>query len=62
MRLIDAARSVKWWFTSVLGDHDYERYVAHMHARHPGTPVVCERDYWRERHADAELNPRSRCC
>ena len=57
-----AARSVKWWFTSVMGDHDYERYVEHMRVKHPGEEVPCEREYWRARHADADTNPGARCC
>ncbi|MBJ8343739.1 YbdD/YjiX family protein [Antrihabitans sp. YC2-6] len=62
MSVKTAARSFAWWFTSVMGDRDYSRYVTYMQARHPGEPIACEREYWRSRHADAELNPRSRCC
>lgn len=64
-----AARAVRhgiggvvWWFDSVLGGRDYQRYVAYRRRAHPGCPIPSEREYWRERHADAERNPASRCC
>lgn len=57
-----AARAVKWWFTSVLGDHDYDNYVDHLRRKHPDAEVPCEREYWRARHADADANPGPRCC
>lgn len=57
-----AARSVLWWFNGVLGGQDYQRYVAHMRRAHPGSPVVSEREYWRERYDEAERNPSTRCC
>lgn len=47
---------------AVMGDHDYERYVAHHDARHPGVPALSERDYWRMRHDEQEANPQGRCC
>ncbi|MGW5072834.1 YbdD/YjiX family protein [Rhodococcus sp. NPDC004095] len=55
-------RGVLWWLTSVMGDHDYQRFVAHHHRAHPGVPVPSEREYWRERHAAADRNPGARCC
>ncbi len=58
----DAARSVLWWFTSIMGDHDYDAYLSHMARNHPGRPVLDKRAYWRERHDDAETNPKTRCC
>ncbi len=47
---------------AVMGDHDYQRYVQHQSARHPGGPVMSERDYWRMRHDEQEANPQGRCC
>lgn len=60
--LLGAARGVLWWFNSVLGGKDYERYVAHLRRKHPGCPIPSEREYWRERHAEADRNPANRCC
>ena len=51
-----------WWVTSVMGDHDYERYLAHHRTRHPGEPILSEREYWRERYAAIDANPGARCC
>ena len=55
-------KAVWWWVTSVMGDHDYERYVAHMQRVHPGAEVPSERQFWRDRHAAADANPGARCC
>jgi uncharacterized short protein YbdD (DUF466 family) len=55
-------RGLLWWITSVMGDKDYERYVAHMQRVHPGEPVPSERQFWRDRYADADTNPGARCC
>ncbi|MGN2636037.1 YbdD/YjiX family protein [Nocardia takedensis] len=61
-RLRTAARGVTWWFSSVLGGQDYRRYVEHLRRRHPGRPIPSEREYWRERWAEADRNPQQRCC
>lgn len=57
-----ALQAFIWWVTSVMGDHDYERYLAHHRVRHPGEPILSEREYWRERYAAADANPGARCC
>ncbi|SEL15207.1 MULTISPECIES: YbdD/YjiX family protein [Rhodococcus] len=61
-RLVRALRGARWWITSVMGDHDYERFAAHHRLAHPGTPVPTEREYWRGRFADSDRNPGARCC
>ncbi|WP_174551458.1 MULTISPECIES: YbdD/YjiX family protein [Rhodococcus] len=55
-------RGLWWWLTSVMGDRDYERFVAHMRRTHPGEPIPSERQYWRDRYAEADANPGARCC
>lgn len=60
--IVRAARGVLWYLDSVVGGQDYQRYLAHMRRVHPGRPVLSEREYWRERHTDAERNPGARCC
>ncbi|CAM2867647.1 YbdD/YjiX family protein [Skermania piniformis] len=62
MRIRTALRGLTWWFTSVLGDHDYAAYLDHMRRNHPGSAVLDERRYWRERYAAAETDPKTRCC
>lgn len=60
--LVRGVRSVFRYLDSVVGGQDYQRYLAHMRRVHPGRPVASERDYWRERYADADRNPGARCC
>ncbi|MGV9612865.1 YbdD/YjiX family protein [Nocardia xishanensis] len=55
-------RAVVWWFDSILGGQDYQRYVAHLRRNHPDRPIPTERQYWRDRHAEAERSPTNRCC
>lgn len=55
-------RGVAWWYSAINGGQDYRRYVDHLRRNHPGSPVPSERDYWRERYAEAERNPTNRCC
>ncbi len=62
MQGITDMRGLWWWITSVMGDKDYERYLAHMRRVHPGEPVPSERQFWRERYAEADTNPGARCC
>lgn len=57
-----AIRAMTWWVTSVMGDRDYDRYLVHQRAHHPGEPVLSERDYWRDRYAALDANPGARCC
>jgi uncharacterized short protein YbdD (DUF466 family) len=57
-----AVRKAGWLFNSILGGHDYQRYVAHLQRNHPGCEIPSEREYWRSRHADADNNPTNRCC
>lgn len=60
--VVRSARAALWWITSVMGDHDYARYVEHRVRTHPGEEIPTEREYWKARHADADANPGARCC
>ena len=53
---------IGWWFSSVMGDNAYRRYVDHLARHHPGGPVPTEKQYWRERYAAMDSNPAARCC
>jgi uncharacterized short protein YbdD (DUF466 family) len=58
-RLRRIARTISWYWGTVMGDTHYRRYLDYRRRTHPGEPVLSERDYWRERyHAD----PGARCC
>jgi uncharacterized short protein YbdD (DUF466 family) len=61
-RVRSAARGVRWWVASLMGDNAYARYVDHLTSRHPAEPIPTERQYWRERYAEADAAPSARCC
>ena len=47
----------------MIGLPDYERYVAHVHARHPGRPVMTRAEFVAERTARRyEGRGAGRCC
>ena len=43
--LLDRARDMRQVCRQVFGIPDYERYLAHAAARHPGAPVLSRRDF-----------------
>ena len=47
---------------AIAGVPDYERYVAHMHARHPGTAPMSAGDFLAERQRARFEKPGGRCC
>jgi uncharacterized short protein YbdD (DUF466 family) len=47
---------------AIAGVPDYDRYVAHMHARHPGTAPLPIGDFLAERQRERFERPGSRCC
>ncbi|MFH5823982.1 YbdD/YjiX family protein [Georgenia sp. AZ-5] len=55
-------RAVRWYVTTVMGDHDYARYAAHRRRVHPDAPVVSEKEFWRRRWAEQDADPAARCC
>jgi uncharacterized short protein YbdD (DUF466 family) len=57
-----AARGVRWWIRSVMGDNAYARYLDHLATSHPGSTIPTEREYWRDRYAAMDANPGARCC
>lgn len=57
-----AWRAVSWYVRGVLGESDYERFVAHQRRRHPGAAVPSRAEFWRERYAAQDANPGARCC
>ena len=54
--------SVRWYVTSMMGDTAYATFVDHHTRTHPDTPVPDERTFWRERFAEQDRTPGSRCC
>ncbi|MCH8613369.1 YbdD/YjiX family protein [Arsenicicoccus dermatophilus] len=60
--LASALRTARWYWRGVTGADAYERYVAHLTREHPDAPVPSEREFWRQKYADQERHPTSRCC
>ncbi|MTB71229.1 putative selenoprotein [Arsenicicoccus sp. MKL-02] len=54
--------AARWYWRGVTGADAYERYVDHLRRTHPGAPIPTERDFWRQKYADQERHPTSRCC
>ena len=54
--------TARWYWRGVTVADAYERYVDHLRRTHPGAPIPTERDFWRQKYADQERNPTSRCC
>lgn len=53
------------WITvlrTVIGVPDYDRYLRHMQAHHPGAPVKSSDEFARERLEARYSRPGSRCC
>lgn len=59
---VTIARNVWWYMGELVGDHDYEKYVAHMQANHPGCEIPSKKQFWRDRYRDQDANPGTRCC
>lgn len=55
-------RALAWYVTGVLGESDYQRYVAHLRRVHSDAAVPTVREYWRERYAAQDADPGARCC
>lgn len=57
-----AAKTVWWYMGELVGDKSYEKYVAHIRARHPERPVPTKKEFWKVKYDEQEANPASRCC
>ncbi|MCS3428780.1 uncharacterized short protein YbdD (DUF466 family) [Mycolicibacterium mucogenicum 261Sha1.1M5] len=55
-------RAALSYLHELTGEGAYAAYVAHAGRAHPGAEVLSEREFWRERYADEDANPGSRCC
>lgn len=47
---------------AIIGAPDYERYLAHMRAAHPGDAPLPPDEFARRRLAERYDRPGSRCC
>lgn len=46
----------------IMGVPDYDRYVAHVRAHHPGVEPMCRKDFEQQRVQDRYSRPGARCC
>lgn len=60
--VVRAARGLRWYMTTLMGDTAYATYVAHQRRHHPDEQPVSERRFWRDRMDDQDRNPGARCC
>jgi uncharacterized short protein YbdD (DUF466 family) len=56
------ARRVAAVLRRIIGVPDYEAYLAHVRAHHPGQEPLSERDFHREQLTAKYSRPGSRCC
>ncbi len=61
--------ALAWYVKGVMGEDAYDKYVAHQETQHAGsvdeqdrTPVMTEREFWRDLSDRQERNPQGRCC
>ena len=62
-----SARDLAWFVKGVMGDDAYDKYRAHHDSRHPSaaedaTPVMTEREFWRDQTDRQDTNPQGWCC
>jgi uncharacterized short protein YbdD (DUF466 family) len=46
---------------TIIGVPDYQRYVAHVRAAHPGQEPMSEKDFFRAQ-LEGRAKPGARCC
>lgn len=61
-RLLAWGRRLAAVVRTIVGVPDYDRYVAHVRARHPGCPPMTREEFLRERISARYERPGSRCC
>ena len=61
-RIATTLTSIARGLRAVLGAPDYERYLDHIVAAHPGTQPMSLDEFQRERMENRYNNPGSRCC
>lgn len=61
-RVMEGFKAFQWYVHEVMGDNAYAKYVAHLKATHPDAEIPTEKQFWIDKHLEAERNPKSRCC
>ena len=60
--VFDRMRGIRQACRQVFGIPDYERYIAHAAARHPGQPVLSRREYFAQAIDRKYGKSGPRCC
>ena len=47
---------------TIIGEPDYDRYLAHMREHHPGCEVVPYDEFMRQKQESRYSRPGARCC
>jgi len=47
---------------TMIGEPDYDRYVAHMREHHPGCEIASRDDFMQQRMESRYSKPGARCC
>ncbi|GLW96637.1 YbdD/YjiX family protein [Microtetraspora sp. NBRC 16547] len=53
---------IGWYVKEVVGENDYQHYVAHLRKHHPEVEPMSRRDFERAKIDRMEADPKSRCC
>ena len=61
-RLRDSLRRLGVVVRRVIGAPDYDRYLSHVTACHPGTTPMTRQEFERSRLEDRYSKPGQRCC
>ena len=58
----DRVRRVLRVVRAIIGEPDYDRYVAHMRDHHPGCEMASRDEFMRQRMESRYSRPGTRCC
>ena len=61
-RLRRGLSAVGWYVREVVGENDYDKYVAHLARTHPERTPPTRRTFERDKTDRMAANPKSRCC
>ncbi len=61
-RLDALAKEIRRFARGIVGSDAYDKYLNHHRVTGCPTPPMSEKDFWRAKYRDQDLNPRSRCC
>lgn len=56
------ASAFRWYWRELMGETKYAKYLAVHELDHPGCPPMTEREFWRARARQDDLDPPTRCC